>query len=1007
MNRHPMETQRRSTGPMLPFWCKAVIAILAICTSLSVPSFGLPAQQAEARVPLPLHPAVRHAQMPMQQTPRPRISTSGAAGVAASFRAPQPPELVHTARAQSSDDWTPDFSDSFDSGLSLEWLVTDDSDDGFDRTWGANNVEVNSGANAVWVAAGGADAVDPQTTPYPPNLDSWLITNRTTDLSSAQNADVEFNMYMDTEVEFDWIFVGVSTDGTNYTGEFWSGLSGGWQSFDLDLSAYIGYPNVSLAWYFHNNGSNQDGDHRGVWLDDVTLWTYVDSGPVQGTELLQNGDFETGGLSGWTSDPDQDVQVIEEQNPLTGTHVAQFSGNSAAYVELYQPLSLPAGDVSGAHFGLWVNLFGEETEIDADLFCAGIYDSSRVNLLFDLGCRDGAEATSATFDASAWQELSLDLTGEDWGSIAGQNVNLVLEMSGDAARPTNVMVDDITFEIVTGGDGGDRLEPNDSAEAATTITAGTPISDVTIAPAQDYDFFAITATAGVTVVVDVDAAVNGSALDAYAVLLDSSGKTVCENDDDGYSVDPYLACKVTTAGPYYARIGSYDGSGDRNYVYAVTISLISSGTPTPEEPAPVPDQPTPTNKRAWTAILYLDGDNNLCDSYPGLIARMEKELSAKIGTGGFLHVAVLFDPSPADCQGQSATTRYLIQPNGVYSDTVNRWNMGELNMGDPQTLINFATWAMENYPADHYYLAIDNHGGGISGIAWDDSNGGDNLTNPELFAALKEITKNGERKLDVFAFEACLMNMYENVYDLRQFAEYIFGFPTISFANNASYPSYLGDARFTATTNARTLGDILFDIYYAAVTNPYAVALVDTSKLDALHAEVNAWAGAVQAQLGTAVNAITMGRTNAQKVDANGNNSITDDDAFIDLWDLADKLALQGIAAPQADTLKSAIEAAVVRLAYRPAGPGLPLDYSHAHGLTIFWPKTASGSYTPYVENQLYNSTRDGQWDEFLQAYFGPSANSGRRGMQTTEGPIERLLATPANAPLYLPSIQR
>jgi len=317
-------------------------------------------------------------------------------------------------------------------------------------------------------------------------------------------------------------------------------------------------------------------------------------------------------------------------------------------------------------------------------------------------------------------------------------------------------------------------------------------------------------------------------------------------------------------------------------------------------------------------------------------------------------------------------------------------------------LINFATWAMQNYPAEHYYLAIDNHGGGISGISWDDTNQHDNLTNAELHAALKEITQNGSRKLDVFAYEACLMGMYENAYDIRQFTDYIFAFSTISWTNNASYPSYLGDARFTATTTGRALGDIIFDVYFDAVRNPYAVSLIDASKMEALRTAVDNWSNALQGQVGAAKPAMTAARSNAQKIDANGDDMLSDADAYIDLWDLADKMAAQGIATPQAAAVKTAVGQAVVRASYRPGGT--TLDYANTHGLTIYWPQTASGWYDPYVADQIYNATRDGTWDEFLQAYF---AGRGRGGMPTDPGPVERPPASSPGHTVFLPVVLR
>lgn len=980
------------------------ILLVVLSSALSLPSTPGHAQAA------PPQPTTRTV-LPTAAPPRPHIKSSGAVGKPGNASLARPVAMVQAANVQNTADWHPDLSDDFEGGLGQQWQVLDESNDGVDQTWGIDQSYSNSGSNALWVAAGGNDAVDSQEFFYPNQLDSWLITNGYFDLSQAQMADVEFAMRYDTEPEYDYLFVGASIDGQTFYGEYYSGDSGGWNTFNLDLSEYIGYPQVYIGWYFH---SDEETTAEGVWLDDISVWTYTDNGPAQGNESIQNGGFETGDLSGWTVPDGSTVQATKAPNPVSGTYVAYFGGISNATETFYQPLAVPNQEVAQATVGFWVNAFGEETKANADYFCAGILSADLQQLLLDFGCLNGVETTTTAFDAKLWQQVNITLSADAWNKIRGQTVNLAFQMYTDDSQNTTVFIDDVTFATVTGGSPGDAYEPNDTLAQATAATSGTPITGLTIDGDHDADVFKVSASAGGPLVVDVDAASNGSPLDAVATVVDASGQQLCQNDDDAYTTDPYLTCTLPAAGDYYVIVISYDGRGDRSFTYTITITLDTGGNPapTPTPPAPTPTPPAPNGKRTWTAILYIDGDNNLCDSYPGLITRMEQELGAKIGPNGFLNIAVLIDLHPEHCQTtQAGATRYLVQANGQYTQNVNRWDMGEVNMGDPQTLINFANWAMQNYPADHYYLAIDDHGGGVSGVSWDDTtNTQDNITNDELYAALKEITQNGTRKLDVFAYEACLMAMYENVYDIRNFTNFIFGFPTISFTNNASYPSYLGDSRFTAQTTGRQLGDIMFDVYYAAVTQPYVVTLVDTSKLEALHSAVNAWATALRNAIAGSTTTLTTARTAAQKVEANGDNVITNEDPYVDLWDLADKVAAQGIAANEAATLKNAISAATVRMQIRPATAQVPWDYSRSHGLTIYWPLTASGAYNQYVGNQIYNSTRDGQWDEFLQAFFG--TGNGRGSLATSTGAIDRLVApttpvTPAAGVIYLPLIQK
>ena len=252
----------------------------------------------------------------------------------------------------------------------------------------------------------------------------------------------------------------------------------------------------------------------------------------------------------------------------------------------------------------------------------------------------------------------------------------------------------------------------------------------------------------------------------------------------------------------------------------------------------------------------------------------------------------------------------------------------------------------------------------------------------------------------MLAYEACLMGTYENAYDVRNLADYLFFFPTISYTNDASYPAYLRDPGFTATTTGRALGDIMFNVYLANVTSkPYAMSLVDSAQINNVNTAVNNWANALLIALPTAKSKIALARASAQKVDSNDDQKLTDADQMLDLWDLADKLAAQGIAVAPGNALKAAIDTAVIHNANR---SDQARDYSHTHGLTLFWPQTASGWYQAYVGNQIYSATQDGSWGVFLQAYFG--TDGGRPGMQVDAGPVERESATNT---FYLPIVSK
>ena len=167
---------------------------------------------------------------------------------------------------------------------------------------------------------------------------------------------------------------------------------------------------------------------------------------------------------------------------------------------------------------------------------------------------------------------------------------------------------------------------------------------------------------------------------------------------------------------------------------------------------------------SWRFLLYLDGDNDLA----GYLDRALWELE-EADIPPQVTVLALFDGP-----GANDTYRYEVQPGGVYEDDVNRWHRPEANMGSPLTLYDFITWARINYPADHTYLAIANHGRGTEGLAWDDTSGQDELLTPlEVREALRMATDDGTKPIEVLHLDACLMGLLEQAHQVHPYAGYL------------------------------------------------------------------------------------------------------------------------------------------------------------------------------------------------------------------------------------------
>jgi hypothetical protein len=169
---------------------------------------------------------------------------------------------------------TEDFEGAFPNGL---WYPHDNSNDGYERYWDDAGCDPCGGDWAMWPADGGANRVDPCTpNDYPNNMLSW-VEYGPFDLSDANNAGTEFVMWHDTEVDFDWVFFGVSHNGIDFYGWFFDGYNGctRWNAY---YPEFTGDPSVWVAWVFYSDASVRD---RGAWVDDIVIWKEGNCDPVR------------------------------------------------------------------------------------------------------------------------------------------------------------------------------------------------------------------------------------------------------------------------------------------------------------------------------------------------------------------------------------------------------------------------------------------------------------------------------------------------------------------------------------------------------------------------------------------------------------------------------------------------------------------------------------------------------------------------------------------------------
>ena len=514
-----------------------------------------------------------------------------------------------------------------------------------------------------------------------------------------------------------------------------------------------------------------------------------------------------------------------------------------------------------------------------------------------------------------------------------------------------------------------------------------------------------------------DTSHNGGA-DVFVVKLNASGNGLMyatfiggggQDRGNGIAVDSggnaYVTGSTTSsnfpAGPGHDP--SYNGSED-----AFVVKLATGGGTTPPGPKP------------WLFLLYLAGDNNL---YPDL-QRAVQQLEAQ-SANPYVNVLVLFDGNRTN-----DTWRFVVQPLGNYTIGVNKWHLGELNMGDPQTLVNFITWAREQLPAQYYYLAIANHGRGTTGIAWDETNYGDYLTTAELRTALSTATNSGQWKIHVMHYDTCLMALLENAYQVKDYVDYLVASQNLAWSVFA-YQSYarvqgaeempplyeFADlaAQVSASTTPRQLATGVVETYFnhpGVQGYPRTISALDLSRVSSVRQAVDTFATALRNNLNDIKSYIQNARNATQKFDSRDYYRITNDDEYMDLYHFAQRVKQYvsvGDVQTAAQEVINAIDDGFVVAERHQSGlwegeEALYWDLDNAHGVSIYFPpRSGSSDYDQYVNHQLFRFTAEGQWDEFLVDYFGVMGLPP----ETPTAPGLPPMLAPDYKEVYLPIIMR
>jgi hypothetical protein len=259
-------------------------------------------------------------------------------------------------------------------------------------------------------------------------------------------------------------------------------------------------------------------------------------------------------------------------------------------------------------------------------------------------------------------------------------------------------------------------------------------------------------------------------------------------------------------------------------------------------------------QKDWTMLVFLDGHNNL-DQFGALnITQMEK-----VGSSDNLNIVVQWASQEA-----STTKRLLVQKSTAAGQVTSPvvQELPKVDMGSKQELLNFIEWGVQNYPAQHYFVVVWDHGSGwhimsrlssqtqlgarslastsidahVTDISWDD-NTGHKITTEELGSVMHDAAQFIGHKVDLYGSDACLMSMVEVAQEMSGAVGVSVGSEETEPGEGWPYDTFLAAWAAKPGASAIEIGGMLVKAYgdrYVGQGASATMATMDMSKLPSL-----------------------------------------------------------------------------------------------------------------------------------------------------------------------------
>jgi len=166
----------------------------------------------------------------------------------------------------------------------------------------------------------------------------------------------------------------------------------------------------------------------------------------------------------------------------------------------------------------------------------------------------------------------------------------------------------------------------------------------------------------------------------------------------------------------------------------------------------------------WIIMYYLCGDSHLANETGLLLENL-----SRIGSSRYVRIVVMLDN-----REKHDTKLCYIDTDGeirILNDLVG-WP-DEVDTGDVNTLLVFCRNSMRLFPAERTALIVFSAGGaGWQLFSLYDEKTGHSPTLPQFADAMRQLTDDGKRKIDVL-YTPCITGMVEVAYELSPYVRYL------------------------------------------------------------------------------------------------------------------------------------------------------------------------------------------------------------------------------------------